>query len=66
MEAVWNILKQRVRKREYNSIRELKHVLLEEWDRITMQEIRAKIDEMPWRCSEVVRTKGQGIKSLLW
>jgi len=65
MEAVWNILKQRMRKREYSSIKGLKHVLLEEWDRIIMQEIRARIDEMPWRCSEVIRVKGQGIKSSL-
>lgn len=43
MEAVWNILKQRVRRRTWNNIEELKAILQEEWSKITMQEVRTRI-----------------------
>ena len=65
-EGVWNILKPRVRKREWHSMTELKRVILDEWDKITMDEIRARISEMPWRCKELIRTGGKPIKSALW
>lgn len=66
-EGCWNILKQRVRRRRgWRNKAELKQVLLEEWDRITMEEIRARIAEMPSRCKQLVATGGKGIKSSLW
>ena len=65
-EGVWNILKPRVRKRQWHSLEELKKVILEEWDKITLKEIRARIREMPWRCRELVRTGDKPIKSALW
>jgi hypothetical protein len=66
MEGVWNIIKQRIRCREWRSIEELKALLQEEWDRVTMKEIRARISEMPERCKSLVKTGGKSIKSELW
>ena len=66
VEAVWNILKQRVRRRQWQNLKELRDVILDEWGRITIDEIRARIKEMPWRCRQVVATGGRGIKSSLW
>jgi hypothetical protein len=66
MEACWNILKQRVRKRLWHSLEEYKMVIQEEWAKITMAEVRARIAEMPERCRKVVEAKGLPIKSDLW
>jgi hypothetical protein len=66
IEACWNILKQRVRKRVWRSMEELKAILQDEWARITMDEIRARILEMPDRCKLLVETGGKPIKSHLW
>ena len=60
------MLKQRVRRRQWRSIKELKAVLQEEWKQITIEEIRARILEMPNRCALLVQTGGEPIKSNLW
>ena len=67
-EGIWNILKQRVRKRygDWRTIDELKQVILEEWDKITLDEIRRRISEMPARCKKLVANGGERIKSKLW
>jgi transposase len=65
-EGVWNILKHRVRKRKWHTLKELKEIILEEWDRITMDEIRARISEMPRRCEQLVEIGVKGIKTELW
>jgi hypothetical protein len=54
MEGIWNILKQRVRRRIWNSLKALKEVLQDEWSKIT-QEICARIPEMPERCKSLVK-----------
>ena len=46
IEGVWNILKQMVRKNRWNTLEELKEILQDEWSKITMQEVRARISEM--------------------
>ena len=68
IEGVWNILKQRVRKRwfDWHTADEFKQVILEEWDKITIFEIRARIAEMPARCQLVVQSNGWPCKSALW
>lgn len=66
MEACWNILKQRVRRRTWRTIEELREIIQEEWSRITLQEVRARIVEMPGRCQELVKSGGGPIKSSLW
>ncbi|KIM94531.1 hypothetical protein OIDMADRAFT_135305, partial [Oidiodendron maius Zn] len=65
-EGVWNILKQRVRKRTWRTLKEYKLVCQDEWDKITMEEVRARIAEMPDRCKRLVKTDGAPIKSHLW
>ena len=66
MEGCWNILKQRVRRRRWNNLEELKQVIQEEWHKIDIFEIRARIAEMPERCRLLVKTGGKPIKSALW
>ena len=65
IEACWNILKQRVRRRVFWSLEELKEILQEEWSRITMEEIRARITEMPERCQKLKTYSGKPIRSKL-
>jgi transposase len=68
IEAVWNILKQRIRQRffDWHSIDKLKQVILEEWERISMDEIHARIAEMPVRCIRIIESNGFPCKSKLW
>jgi hypothetical protein len=66
IEACWNILKQRVRKRTWNTIAELREIIQDEWDKITMQEIRDRISDMPRRCKLLAKTGGAPIKSAQW
>jgi hypothetical protein len=66
IKACWNILKQRVRKRSWNSLDELKEIVQCEWRRITMEEVRERIAEMPERCRLLVETGGKAIRSELW
>jgi transposase len=40
IEGIWNIIKQRLRRRIFHSEEEVKAALQEEWDKITMTEIR--------------------------
>jgi transposase len=66
MEACWNILKNRVRKRVWYSLDEFKDIIQQEWAKITIAEVRARIKEMPDRCKRLVETGGAPIKSNLW
>ena len=67
IEALWAILKQRVRRRRRpHIIDEMKQALREEWEQITMEEVRRRIQEMPSRCRQLVQNKGRAIKSDLW
>jgi hypothetical protein len=65
-EAVWNILKQRVRLHTWNSMEELKRILQAEYRETTQEQIRKRIDEMPGRCQRLVNTNGGPIKSQIW
>lgn len=66
IEAIWNILKQRVRQRYWYSMDELKRVILDEWNKISQAEIQARIKEMPYRCNLLVENGGKAIKSSMW
>ena len=65
-EGIWLILKERVRKHAWNSLRELKAIIQQVWAEIDQDEIRRRIDEMPWRCKQLIETGGLPIKSELW
>jgi hypothetical protein len=62
----WNILKQRVKRRSCKNLTKLKAIILKEWKKIFMNEIRNRIREMPDRCKKLIETKDQAIKSSLW
>ena len=66
MEAVWNILKQKLRKKKWKNKDDLKRVILECWEDISLKEIQDRIDEMPERCTWLVNNGGKGIKSATW
>ena len=66
MEACWNILKVRVRKRLWHTLEEYKAVIQDEWSKITMAEVRRRIAEMPDRCKRAVESRGAPVKSDLW
>ena len=66
IEGIWNILKQRLRYRRFDNDEEVKKALCEEWDKITLEEIRKRISSMPQRCQYLKDTKGMPIKHALW
>ena len=66
IKGIWAIIKQRLRQRVFNSEEEIKEALQEEWDRITIEEIRHRIADMPRRCAELVRLKGGPIRGNKW
>jgi hypothetical protein len=66
IEGIWCILKQRARQHTWTSLDELKKILQDEWDKITIEEIRERILEMPERCQRLVKTGGSPIKSTKW
>ena len=66
-EAIWNIVKQRVRRRRWEVLEQLKEVLEEEYQAIEQSEIRKRIAEMPKRCRLLARApKRPIIRSKLW
>ena len=66
IEACWNIIKPRIRKRTWNTMAELREIIQDEWSKVTQKEIQARIKEMPQRCQRLVRSGGKPIKSALW
>lgn len=66
MEGIWNILKQRIRHRILRSEEDYRTALQEEWDKITLEEIRERIRDMPRRCDLLVSTGGKPIKLAMW
>jgi hypothetical protein len=69
VEGCWLILKQRVKKRmdEWDgTIRHLKRLLQEEWDKIEMKQIRRMINELPWRCRVLTENGGKKVRSEHW
>jgi transposase len=66
IEAIWGILKQRIRRRRWDDLEQLKEVLQDEWSKITIEEVRARIAEMPLRCRTLANSDGKAIRSSLW
>jgi len=75
IEGVWLILKQRTKRRLKHPTKgeerwdstayHLKQILCQEWDQITIQEVRKLISEMPGRCRQVARD-GERVRSTRW
>ena len=66
IEGIWAIIKQRLRRRVFDSEEDMKQGLQEEWDKITIEEIRYRIADMPRRCAELVRSEGGLIRGNKW
>jgi hypothetical protein len=66
IEAIWNIIKQRLRRRIFDTDEDIKQALQEEWDKITMTEVRKRISQMPGRCRRLTENGGRAIKTALW
>jgi hypothetical protein len=66
IEAIWNIIKQRLRRRIFYSDEEVKEALQEEWSKITMEEVRKRILDMPGLCLRLTKNGGKAIKTALW
>ena len=47
IEAIWQIIKQRLRGGTWKTVEEFKAAIQREWDRITIAQIRRRIREMP-------------------
>ncbi len=60
IENIWQILKERIRRRQNHpwNIHELQQVIREEWEKLTLEEIRRHVDTMPERMEAVIWNKG--------
>jgi DDE superfamily endonuclease len=66
IEGIWCIIKQRLRRRIFDSEEDMKEAIQEEWDLITLEQIRDRIANMPRRCAELLRSKGGPIRGNKW
>ena len=66
IEGIWSIIKQRLRRRIFDSEEEIKEALQEEWDKITIEEIRDRIANMPRRYAQLIRLGGKPIRGNKW
>ncbi len=67
-ETINNIIKKRVLRstKSRNIKTQLKKLVEGIYYSITLNEGRARIEEMPWRCKEVRKREGKAVKSYLW
>lgn len=66
IEAIWSIIKQRLRRRIFDSEEEMKEALQDEWSRITLTQIRERIACMPSRCAQLKASGGGPIRGKKW
>ena len=65
-ESFWNILKQRIPHYSWNTIQDLKDASQEIRALISLEDVRRRIAEMPWRCQQLISRPDVTIKSDLW
>jgi len=58
IEHVWKLLKDRVRVRKPRTQADLRQYIQEEWDKITMEDIRRITSSMQRRCKAVIEAEG--------
>lgn len=66
IEAIWMIIKERLRGGRWNSVQEFKDAIEAEWRQVTQAQIRRRIREMPIRCKYLVDNQGARYKSNSW
>ncbi len=66
IEAIWQIIKQRLRGGRWPTVAAFKEAIQAEWDRVTLVQIRRRIREMRWRCKKVQELNRARVRSQLW
>jgi hypothetical protein len=66
IEAIWMIIKKRLRGGRWQTVAEFKAAIEREWQRVSRAEIRRRISEMPERCKALYLSKGQRHRGYRW
>jgi transposase len=66
IEGIWNIIKQRLRGHTWPNRQAFKDAIYAEWRRVTIDQIRRRISEMPYRCKLMVLLGGNRYRSSRW
>jgi hypothetical protein len=66
IEAIWMIIKKRLRGGRWHTVAEFKAAIKREWHRITLTQIRRRISEMQARCKHMYNSNGDRYRSKLW
>lgn len=62
IELVWAIMKRRVEAQNPKSIQELKNIIFDVWENLSMQTINSLVDQMPNRIQKVISSQGYTIQ----
>ncbi|PVH71324.1 hypothetical protein DL98DRAFT_435387, partial [Cadophora sp. DSE1049] len=65
IEKAWQWMKEELKKIFYED-EDIRAAIQAEWDKVTMEEIRTRVKEMPTRCERLRNNGGKAIKSALW
>ena len=65
IKGIWNIIKQCLRYKRFDTDKDVKKALREEQDKVTLEEIQKRIGSMPERYAHLKNTKGKPIKCAL-
>lgn len=66
IEAMWLIIKERLRGRKWSSREHFVREIFQEWDNITIEQIRKRVSEMPGRMIKIQNNGGERIRSKVW
>ena len=66
-EGIWNILKQKVRKNyTYRTVKKLRTAFKVEWEKISQDSIRKRIQEIPERYAWMLNNNGMLYRTFIW
>ncbi len=66
IEAVWMIIRKRLRGGKWQNVAEFKAAIEREWRRVSRAEIRRRISEMPKRCKALYSSQGRRYRGYRW
>jgi transposase len=58
IENVWRLLKYRISRRFPTTDAQVEQYLIEEWDKLQLEDFKKYIESMPARCQAVIDAKG--------